>query len=122
MPLQNQEELNQRKYARLQSIGAFMRPVILVLFLTAQLIAVVRLVQSIRNRRLTYPMVLAAAAWGGGLACLLVNALVHVTSFPVTAVSTFSPVYALVLIFIIAALWDAADAWRRWHPNPSQVF
>lgn len=113
MPLRNQEELNQRKYARLQSIGAFMRPVILVLFLTAQLIAIVRLVQSIRNRRLTFPMVLAAAAWGGGLAYLIINALVHVTSFPVTAVSTFSPVYPLVLVFIVAAFWDAGIAWLR---------
>ena len=97
-------------------LGAFMRPVILVLFLTAQLIAIVRLVQSVKHRRLTFPMVLAAAAWGGGLACLLINALVHVTSFPVTAVSTFSPVYPLVLVFIVAAFWDAGEAWLQ-HPS-----
>ena len=113
LPLHNEEALNQRKYALLQAIGGFMRPVILVLFFTAQLIAIVRLVQSIRSRRLTYPYVLAAAAWGGGFAYLLLNAMVHVTSFPVTAVSTFSPVYPLVLVFIIAAFWDAGEAWLR---------
>ncbi len=118
MPLRNQEELNRRKCARLQSIGQFMRPVILVLFITAQLIALVRLVQSIRSRQLTYPYVLAAAAWGGGFAYLLLNAVVQVTSFPVTAVSTFSPIYPLVLIFIIAAFGDAAVTWRR-KPTPT---
>ena len=98
-----------------------MRPVILVMFFAAQLIALVRLVQSIRHRRLTYPYVLAAAAWGGAFACLLLNAVVQVTSFPVIAVSTFSPVYPLVLIFIIAAFWDAAEAWldRRGISPPS---
>lgn len=119
MPLENQEELDRWKFARLHHIGGFMRPVILVLFFTAQLIAIIRLVQSIRNRRLTFPYVLAAAAWGGAFACLLINALVQVTSFPVTAVSTFSPVYPLLLVFVIAAFWDAGVAWRRTPlPNP----
>jgi Ca2+/Na+ antiporter len=111
MPLRNQDELNQWKYARLQAIGRFMRPLILVLFFTAQLVALVRLLQTIRHRKLTFAMVLAAAAWGGSLAYLLVNAMVHVTSFPVTAVSTFSPIYPLLLVFILAAFWDAAEAW-----------
>ena len=111
MPLPNQEKLNQRKYAWLQAVGACLRPIILVLFFTAQLIALARLVQSIRRRQFTFPYVLAAAAWGGAFACLLLNALVQVTSFPVLAVSTFSPVYPLVLIFIIAAFWDAGEAW-----------
>jgi hypothetical protein len=113
MPLRNQEALDHGKFAQLQAIGGFMRPVILVLFFTAQLIAVVRLVQIIRDRRLTYPYVLAAAAWGGAFACVLLNAMVQVTSFPVIAVSTFSPVYPLLLVFVIAACWDAAEAWMR---------
>ncbi len=111
MPLPNQEKLNQRKYAWLQATGAFLRLVILVLFFTAQLIALARLVQSIRRRQFTFPYVLAAAAWGGAFACLLLNALVQVTSFPVLAVSTFTPVYPLLLVFIIAAFWDAGEAW-----------
>ena len=54
---------------------------------------------------------LAVAAGGGVLAYLLLNALVQVTSFPVIAVSTFAPIYPLLLVFVIAALWDAAEAW-----------
>ncbi len=111
MPLRNQEELNQWKFARLQAMGDQLRPVLLVLFFTAQLLALVRLVQSVRTRQFTFPMFLAAAAWGGAFAYLLLNAVVQVTAFQVIAVSTFSPIYPLLLIFIVAAAWDAAEAW-----------
>jgi hypothetical protein len=120
MPLRNQEALDQRKYAMLQFIGGCLRPVILVMFLVAQLIMLVRIVQSIRSRQLIFPLILAAAAWGGGFAYLLLNAMVQVTSFPVTAVSTFSPVYPLLLIFIVAVVWDAAEAWVG-QPRPDPV-
>ena len=120
MPLRNQEELNQRKFARLQSIGDQLRPILLVLFFVAQLIVLVRLVQSVRARRFTFPLVLSAASWGGAFAYLLLNAMVQVTSFQVTAVSTFSPIYPLLLIFIVAVAWDAADAWRS-KPRPDPV-
>ena len=112
MPLENQEALNRVKLGLLQSIGALLRPVILVLFFVASLLSLVRLVQSIRHRQFTFPFILAVAALGGGFAYLLLNALVQVTSFPVTAVSTFGPIYPLILVFIIATLWDAAVAWR----------
>ena len=120
MPLRNQEELNQWKFARLQSVGDHLRPVLLALFFTAQLIVLVRLVQSVRARRFSFPLVLSAAAWGGAFAYLLLNAMVQVTSFQVTAVSTFSPIYPLLLIFIIAVGWDAAGAWRK-QPPPGPV-
>jgi hypothetical protein len=120
MPLRNQEELNQQKFARLQSIGDHLRPVLLVLFFVAQLIVLVRLVQSVRARQFTFAMILAAAAWGGAFADLLLNATVQVTSFELTAVSTFSPIYPLLLIFIIATAWDACDAWLG-APRPDAV-
>jgi len=111
MPLSNQEALDQRKYELLTTIGKALRPILLVLAFVTQAIALLRFIQSVRTRRFTYPMILAAAAWGGGFAYLLLNAIVQVTSFSVSAVSTFSPIYPLMLIFMIAALWDAAEAW-----------
>ncbi len=111
LPLPNQSVMSQRKLAVLQDIGRVLRQVLLGLFCLAQFIAVVRVVQLAWRRQLTYPIVLAAAAWGACFAYLLINALIHVTSFPLIAVSSFAPAYPLLLLFIVAALWDAADAW-----------
>ncbi|MEO6873968.1 MAG: hypothetical protein ABI222_04015 [Opitutaceae bacterium] len=119
MPLRNQDEFNQKKFRILQAIGQSLRPVILVLFIVAHLLVLVRVIQAIRQRQATFPLVVAAAAWGGGFGYLILNAMVHVTSFPVTSVATFSPIYPLLLIFIIAVGWDAAVAWLR--PSASSV-
>lgn len=111
IPLPHQEALNAVKLGLLQSIGLKLRPVLLVLFIVSSVLVLVRTVQAIRARRLTFPLVLAAAALGGGVACLLVNALVQVTSFSVIAVSTFWPIYPLLQIFTLAVIWDALAAW-----------
>jgi hypothetical protein len=111
IPLPHQEGLNAVKLGLLQSIGMKLRPVLLVLFIVSGVLALVRTVQAIRARRLTFPLILAAAALGGAVAYLLVNALVQVTSFSVIAVSTFWPIYPLLQIFTLAVLWDAFGAW-----------
>ena len=111
IPLPNQEQLNVRKFATLQQIGANLRPVLLVLFFVTAVLVLLRAAQVIRSRQPTYPLVLALAAFGGFVAYLLVNALVQVTSFNVIAVSTFGPIYPLFLIFMVAVIWDAASAW-----------
>ena len=111
LELRNQQSLDRMKFSMLQVIGDDLRPWLTWLFYAAQLIALVRLVQCIWRRTLTFPFVLAVAAWGGVFAYLVINALVQVTSFNVIAVSTFAPIYPLLLIFVIAALWDAVEAW-----------
>ena len=110
-PLPNQEAFDLMKYGLLQSIGYKSRPVLLVLFIVAGVVSLVRVTQVIITRRLTYPLVLAGAAFGGFVAYLLINALVQITSFSVSAVSTFWPLYPLLQLFTIAAVWDAATAW-----------
>lgn len=118
LPLPNQHLMRERKLNALQSIGKFLRPVLLGLFCIAQLVVVVRLIQLIWQRQCTYPMILAAATWGACFAYLLINAIIQVTSFPLLAVSSFAPAYPLLLLFIFATLWDAAAAWLPANRNP----
>ena len=99
------------KTERLQRIGRALRPVLLGLFWTAQVLALVRVVELLWRRRGSFPLTVAAAAWGAGVACLLINALIHVTSFPVLVISSFAPIYPLVLVFIAAVSWDVTAAW-----------
>ena len=99
------------KTERLQRIGRALRPVLLGLFWFAQVLALVRVVELVRRRRGSFPLTVAAAAWGAGVACLLINALIHVTSFPVLVISSFAPIYPLVLVFIAAVFWDVIAAW-----------
>ena len=99
------------KTEKLQRIGRALRPVLLVLFWTAQLLALGRVGELLVRRRGSFPLVVAAAAWGAGAACLLINALIHVTSFPVLVISSFAPIYPLVLVFIAAVFWDVTAAW-----------
>jgi len=115
----NQEAADLSKFTQLQDIGKTLRPVLLVMFFVTGLIALVRIAQAVIRRQPTFPLVLAFAAFGGLVAYVLVNALVQVTSFPVTAVSTFGPVYPLLLIFMIAVIWDAAAAWLPRPPAPA---
>ena len=111
LPLPNQNVMSERKMGMLQGIGRILRHLLLGLFYLAQLVAIARLGQLAWTRQMTFAIVLAAAAWGGCLSYLLVNALVQVTSFPLIAVSSFAPAYPLLLVFIGAALWDGTAAW-----------
>lgn len=108
--LPHQNELDAWKLDVLQSAGKSLRQLLLVLFLAAHPLVIIRVFQIFRTRQLTFPLVLAAAAWGSALAYLMLNALVQVTSFSVISVSTFWPVYPLLQVFTVAAFWDAA-AW-----------
>lgn len=107
-----QKWLDDWKTGILQVIGKFLRRVLFALVLVAHAVWLVRAAQLAWRRRLTYPFVLAVAAWGGCAACLLVCAVVHVTSFPAKATSYFAPAYPLLLLFAAAVALDAAGAWR----------
>jgi len=119
IPLPNQEAFDGMKYRIMQNIGNRTRPVLQYLFLGACLVATIRLVQVIITRCLTFPLVLAVAAFGGFVAYLIINALVQVTSFSVSAVSTFSPLYPLMQIFTIAVIWDAASWFGKKSAPPT---
>lgn len=104
--------LNAWKVAVLQLVGKVLRPVLLVLFIIAQLLVVVRAGLVIRQGSWTYPLTVAAAAWGACVASVLMHAMIEATSFPVLTISSFAPIYPLVIVFIFAAWWDGITAWR----------
>ncbi len=95
----------------LHRIGKGLRPLLLLLMIGAQLVAAARLVQLLVNRTWTFPLTVAAAAWGGAAAYLLLTAVLQVTSYPILAISSLAPVYPLLLVFIAATAWDAGAAW-----------
>ncbi len=101
----------------LHGIGKTLRPVLLLLLVGAQLIATARAVQLLANRTWSYPLTVAAAAWGGAAAYLLLTAIIQVTSYPILAISSLAPVYPLLLVFVAAVAWDAGLAWL---PAPAE--
>jgi len=107
----SQETLDRQKFTILDRIGKQLITALVVLFFITIVLLAVRTAQMIRSRQLTFPFTLSLGAIGGVLAYLLINAVVHVTSFPLTAVSTFSPIYPLLMIFITATMWDVVSAW-----------
>jgi hypothetical protein len=106
-----QEWLDRIKQDTLQRAGDAMRPTMTTLLIVAHVLAFLRLVQLLRARTCTFAFAAAVAAWGGTFAYLLLNALVHVTSFPVIAVSTFAPVYPWMSLFVAMVAWDVLNSW-----------
>ncbi len=109
--------LDYRRVQILHGIGKTLRPLLLLLLVGAQLIATVRAVQLLANRTWSYPLTVAAAAWGGAAVYLLLTAMIQVTSYPILAISSFAPVYSLLLVFVAATAWDAGVAWL---PSPAE--
>jgi len=105
--------LNLRKAEFLHQTGKTLRPVLLVLFILAQVLACFRVVHALWRGGWTYPLTLAAAAWGACAASVLMHAMIEVTSFPVLTVTSFAPIYPLLLVFIVASFWDGAIGWRN---------
>lgn len=100
--------LNLDKVSWLHTTGRTLRPVLLGLFIVAQALAVLRLFQAAWRREWTYPLTLATAAWGACAVSVLMHAMIQVSSFPVRTISSFAPIYPLLLVFIAAIFWDAA--------------
>jgi len=95
----------------LQAIGKTLRHVLFWLFLAAQAVAAVRVVQALRRRTWSFPLTLAAAAWGGALVYITIQAIIQVTSFPVLTISSLASAYPMVPLFIGTVAWDALTAW-----------
>ncbi len=64
LPQPNQAAYDQKRTGLLHGIGKAWRPVLLWLFVLAQTVAALRVVQLVWQRRWTFPLTLAAAAWG----------------------------------------------------------
>jgi len=116
--LPDQRELQQRKIDLLRRIGRGLIPWLSCLVALAHVVAALRLVQQLRDRRCALPWWLAGGIWSGAAGTLAVNVLVHTTSFPNFYPAAFAPGYALLLLFAALALGEAAVAWRHW---PSRV-
>ena len=95
----------------LQAIGKTLRHVLFWLFLAAQAVALIRVMQALRRHTWSFPLTLAAAAWGGGLVYITIQAIIQVTSFPVLTISSLASAYPMVPLFIGAVVWDALAAW-----------
>jgi len=113
------DRLDGWKIEILQGIGKILRHVLFALVLAAQVTWLVRAAWLAWQRGLTYPFVLALAAWGGCVACLLVCALVQVTSFPTLTPIYLAPAYPLLLLFVTAVILDTVGAWTRPAPDAS---
>jgi hypothetical protein len=102
--------LNVWKADVLHGTGKALRPVLFALFCLAQTVVLFRVVRAAWLRRWTYPLTVAAAAWGACAASVLMHAMIEVTSFPVLTITSFAPIYPLLLVFIVAVFWDAVGA------------
>ncbi|MDB6114092.1 MAG: hypothetical protein JWQ62_1037, partial [Lacunisphaera sp.] len=105
--------LNLWKADVLHRVGKALRPFLTGLFVLAQILAVVRVGWMLARRRWSYPLTVATAAWGACLASVAMHAVIEVTSFPVLTVTSFAPIYPLLLVFVVAIFWDVAVAWRN---------
>jgi hypothetical protein len=113
--------LNEHKVECLQAVGKALRWVLYGLALLAHALWLTRAAHALSLRQWTYPLTLAAAAWGACFASVLMHAMIQVTSFPVQAISSFAPIYPLLLIFVAATLWDALVAWGSPFPSGAKV-
>ena len=101
-----------RRVAVLQSVGTVMQHVCFYLVILAQAAALVVVVMAVWQRACPFPLVLCAAAGGACTASVLIHAMIQATSFPVLTISSFAPIYPLLLVFAVAAFWGLVEMWR----------
>lgn len=105
--------LNVWKVETLHRIGKSIRQAIPILFYLSLALVSIRAAWSLWNNTWTYPLTLALAALGAVAASIVIHSLIHTTSFPVLSVTSFAPIYPLVLVFIIAVVWELISTWKR---------
>lgn len=97
---------------RLARLFAGIGPVLL-------LVGLIRLGEATLDRQPTFRLGLALALLGSCAAYLLINVLVHVTSFFNLSPAAMAAAYPLYLLALGAILADAVTAWRRPSPAPA---
>lgn len=100
----------------LDAIARVSAGVLTGLILLGHGVAVVRLIQTVARRQFSFLLGAAIALWLACAACLAINLLVHVTSFPNLTPSAMASAYPLLILAAVLALVDAAEAWLA--PSP----
>ena len=113
---------NVAKVDRLHALGKGLRLFLLGLVVLALVAFLFRAAQAAWQRRWTYPLTLAVAV-ATAIACSLWgNARLEAGAYPVASITAFAPLYPLVLVFAVAAGWDAVAFWRdRRSPGPDST-
>jgi len=106
-------QFNNGKIETLHRVGKMIRPVLPILIYLAQAVLLLRAVWLLSQRRWSYPLTLALATWGACAASVIIHAIIHTTSFPVLTITSFAPIYPLLLVMVIAVIWDATTAWQH---------
>jgi len=107
-PVPGQDRINRLKLSALENIGHGLAALLFWLVPAAHLAAFVRLVECLPDRRVTFPFVLAVAAWLACAADVVINLLVHVTSFDNMTPTVFASAYPVLLLFVIGVFLDSA--------------
>jgi len=105
-------ELDGAKLRMLREIGRTLGPWLGAFLALAHFAAFVRLIQLLRERRVTLTAWLAFAVWCGAAGELAVNILVHTTSMPNFYPAAYAPAFPLLLLFALLVALDVAKDWR----------
>ena len=112
-PVPEQDRLNQWKVEVLENVGQRLAFLLSWIVPLAHVIGLVRLIDSICERQVSFPLVLAGAAWLACLADLAINVLVHITSFDNMTPAAMASAYPLLLVFVVGVGIDSGTAWTQ---------
>ena len=105
--------LNAWKVESLHRIGKSIRQAIPILFYLSLTVLMLRAAWTLWNRTWTFPLTVACAALGAVAASIVIHSLIQTTSFPVLSVTSFAPIYPLLLVFILAVAWELFSVWNQ---------
>lgn len=108
-----QSALDAWKVETLEKIGLGLGRIFTWLGPLVLLAGLVRALESVLDRRVSFPLGLAAALLAACAVYLGINVLVHVTSFYNMSPAAMASAYPLYLIALGAIVTDATTAWRR---------
>lgn len=111
--------LNVSKTNTLHRIGKAIRPFFPFLIYLSLAAVFFRSIWMLWHHRWNYPLTLALSAAGACAASVIIHSFIETTSFPVLTVTSFAPIYPLLLLLIVATFWDIIAAWKT---RPSLFF
>ncbi len=114
----NQSGLDAWKVELLEKIGLGLGRIFAWLGPLVLLVGLVRTVESVIDRRLSFPLGLAAALLAACAAYLGINVLVHVTSFYNMSPAAMASAYPLYLVALGAIVADGLATWNRSPDTP----
>lgn len=106
-----QDEQMELKLRWIENVARWSAGVLTALALLAHALVALRLVESIARRQFSFLLAAALAVWLACAACVAINMLVHVTSFPNLTPAAMASAYPLLILFSLLALVEAGAAW-----------